>query len=161
MDEQKINVECDNIFNKDSEIIAKTAIRMALGCDNEYLQRLLENKIRGKKKKYKSIPIKELVYKKNYSSVEKTLQDEIDNVQNNSSGILDSDNKQITIPQDISKWIINTILNEKLQYRKVLENSDKWKIINGILAITLPIITPIITSLIQYYFTCNCNSSSN
>jgi hypothetical protein len=123
----------------------------------------LENKIKGKKKKYKSTPIKELIQRKKYKTIEKTLKEDIDISQQNTSDILDKQKiiQNKIVPQDISKWIINTILDEKLQYRKIQERSDKWKIINGILAVILPILTPIITNLMQYYLTNECLQSSN
>jgi hypothetical protein len=54
--------------------------------------------------------------------------------------------------QSVSSWVINTLLEEKLKYREVQERSDKWKNINAILAITLPLITATISGIIGHYF---------
>jgi len=63
--------------------------------------------------------------------------------------------------QVMSKWIINTILQEKLAYREVLERSEKWKTINGILAGVLPIVSAAIVEIITYYINKNTQSCSN
>lgn len=161
MTSEHFDIISDSPIN-DPTIIAKNAVNIATGGDNDYLQRLLENKIRGKKKKYKSIPIRELLHQKKYNEIEETLKDEIDVSQQNTSELFENQSMhRITnVPQDISKWIINTILDEKLQYRKVQEKSDRWKIFNGILAIILPILTPLATNLLQYYITNKCSPTS-
>lgn len=145
--------------------LARTAVKLVLGTDNTYLQKLLEDRIKGINKKYKSVPIIEIFKPQDYSDVEDALENSILVYQSRAIDTLTIFEKNaliedspVEVPQDVSKWVIDNILDEKLKYRKVREKSDKWKIINGILAIVLPIITPIITGLLQKYLTkTNCS----
>lgn len=205
--------------------VAKVAVKLALGEENDYVQRLLANKLEGREKKYKTTPVTELLLKPDRTMLKRNLTQAVNITQqkaidalcepSNASEGLDSSqhklclkktlslqgipsNEQqptvttqtphvivdigsfITIPnvpqktdqnttnpatndtqpvidlsnnQAVSSWVINTLLQEKLNYREVQEKAEKWKNINGILALVLPLVSAVITGLLQHYLT--------
>lgn len=72
----------------------------------------------------------------------------------------EADTDELDNNQILSSWIINTLLQEKLNCREAREESDKWKNLNGILALVLPIIAGVVTGLMEHYIgTCNCSGN--
>lgn len=146
--------------------LARLAVRSVIGSDNMYLERLLTAQLEGKNKKYKSTPIMEIIRSNDRDSIKKELSDTLTISKSVATEALREQIRSRNIglaktftPQDymnnqaISCWVINSILQEKLNYREVREKSDKWKIINGVLAVILPIIVPAMTGILQYYIT--------
>lgn len=146
--------------------IAKQAVKSVLGSDNDYLERLLAQQLEGSVKKYKSASLMEIIRSPDRSQVKNELAQSIEVARSTAIGALkeqlnmkESGLARTFTPEDymntqaISNWIMNTVLQEKLNYREVREKSDKWKTINGILATILPIVVPVITGFIQYYIT--------
>jgi hypothetical protein len=166
--------------------IAKHSVKTVLGKENEYVERLLINKLFGHNKEYRFTPLSELIPPIQRTNLEKIIQMDVENAQkkvvevldntytfddkttlNYPEIIVDSDrtidvNKEYNsnVHQSVSSWIVNTILQEKLYYRKIQESAERRKNIYGILTIVLPCLTPIITGIIQYYITLSLSSSS-
>jgi hypothetical protein len=53
--------------------VAKIAVRLALGEENDYIQRLLVNKLEGREKKYKATPVTELLLKPDRTILKRNL----------------------------------------------------------------------------------------
>jgi len=53
--------------------------------------------------------------------------------------------------QSVNKWIMDSVLQEKLKDRETRLNSDYWKYINGGLAIILPVVTGLVQYFIKKY----------
>jgi hypothetical protein len=229
--------------------VARVAVQLALGEENEYVQRLLANKLEGRKKKYKATPIIELLSKPDRTNIKRNLTQAVNITQQKAIDTLceqsnDSEYPQrklclkstINIPkvqsdvqqpstsataqnpphvivdvgsfiassdnaidpqkktepdetnassinmepnkpntssvntepvidlsnnQAVSSWVINTLLQEKLNYREVQEKAEKWKNINGILALILPLVSAVVTGLLEYYLTNGCDSNGS
>lgn len=229
--------QLDNLQEQNNTVhdVAKIAVKLALGEENDYIQRLLVNKLEGREKKYKATPVTELLLKPDRTILKRNLtqavnitqqkaidvlcepSDESDSsqhklclkqaisLQNTSSdvqpqstptsttapnphvivdiGSFIADSNNTTVPQKktdptdtnapsadtqpvidlsnnqaVSSWVINTLLQEKLNYREVQEKAEKWKNINGILALVLPLVSAVITGLLEYYLS-NGNDS--
>lgn len=151
--------------------IATRAVRLVLGEDNPYVCRLLVERLEGKEKNYRAMTIKKIISSRDYSDLKKSLSIAINTTQPiavevlrepnvfdpNGSPSLDPAKSQI-----ISNWILKSVLDEKLKCREVGESAQRWKYINGILMLVLPVITPIIAGVIQHYFIdpCDCNCGS-
>lgn len=144
-------IDIPAISHETAEQLAKHAIQLIIGSDNEYLQKLLTDKLEGKIKDYSSVPVIELFKNIDRQPIKETLTNAISTLQPVVVDALVKNPTDINNIQPIASWILNTILQEKLNYREVRETSDKWKNINGILAIVLPIVLPIITNLLQYF----------
>lgn len=134
------------------------------------MQRLLVNRIDRIKKEYKSTTFKEVISPPDYSDVKNSLEQYISISQPIAMKVVEEhtqdrvDAKLETIDindtQALSSWIMNVILQEKLEYRTVQTSTDRWKTFNGFLAGILPIITPLIVGLLQKYLTshdCSCS----
>jgi hypothetical protein len=138
-----------------------------LGKDNAYLEKLLIDKLDGVTHTKKRIPLSKLVGKVNRHQIRTVLEQDINESQkkvsrhlHKSHGCTDIDNLSPIAASDISTWVLNTVLHEKLKEREVRESADYWKYINGILALVLPIVT----GVVQYYITkgsdtCGCESN--
>ena len=250
----------------DASNVAEMAVRLTIGEDNDYLKRLLTNKLIGYKKEYKMTPLTELITSKNRSQLKRSLDRSVKNSQfeavntlcepigenpkrlrlkqyikittphntqvntpiiddNTNTGTEDNghnsspknnvskpsqlsvqqeipnksepqlvDNNKTDIKNDngenhphvivdigsfisnsttntlqgngnnqqvidvsnnqaVSSWVVNTLLQEKLNYREVQERAEKWKNINGILALIFPIISAVVTGVVQHYLT--------
>jgi hypothetical protein len=192
--------------------MAKEAVKIVLGKENEYVERLLINKLFGVSKNYSFTPLSELVPPQHRETLKKELnvdtritQKKAINALVKSKSSSDDSNKDtntdkkdenndttkeekaneptkpttqhvivdvggmitnlpdnveivngtvdVSDNQAISSWIVNTILEEKLNYREVQEKAERRKTLYGLLATVLPIITPVITGVIQYYLT--------
>lgn len=155
--------------NVDIKEIARRAVRLVLGEDNPYVCRLLVARLEGRKKNYKATPIREIISTPNYKDIKESLAMAINTTQQIAVDVLkepnvfDNDGSPSLDPvksQAISNWIIKSVLHEKIKYREVRVSAQRWKYINGILMLVLPVITPIITGVIQHYFIdpCNCGS---
>jgi hypothetical protein len=178
----KIENKIENIDHSTAQQISQTAVKLILGKENQYIQNLLTNRLEGIPKSYTSTPVSELVSPPNRNDIKNTLNQSIEISQQSVVDLLKNNN--ISSPllrqpvaggpllqsgwiggeaqNSIAQWIINVILQEKLNYREVRETSDRWKNCNGILAIVLPIIVPVITGILQHYiygYTCNCSNS--
>lgn len=164
--------------------VAKVAVTLALGEENDYVQRLLVNKLEGREKKYKSTPITELLLKPDRTILKKNLIQAINITQKKVIDVLckhseessiSTDSDHVFIPQidnaqpvidmsnnqAVSSWIINTLLQEKINYRELQEKAEKWQNINGILALVLPLISAIITGLLEHYLSNGNNQSGS
>jgi hypothetical protein len=200
----------------DSDFIARRAIQLALGTDNDYLHRLLTNYLDGKPKKKKIIPISSVI-NSDMNALKNTLsmslvesQRKAVNILSNSSPLLleapqlksqsqplsqsipidfsklsqffssfqsdidsqvaspelcqlfqlfqSSQESQSTLEktQSVNKWIMDSVLQEKLKDRETRVNSDYWKYINGGLAVILPLVTGLAQYFIKKY-TSGCN----
>lgn len=170
--------------------LARAAILLSLGEDNQYLQKLLVNKLENIPKTYTSIPISELIANTDRTRLHLLLDSAVNAMQAKAvtalnepvtqtneplkqfcvkpyhpSDLIDTASTQeqtSTTPsidlgkcQSISSWVINTILQEKLNCREVHETSEKWKNINGILVVILPLITAVASGLIAHYLPSN------
>lgn len=223
--------------NNSAHDVAKVAVQLALGEENDYVQRLLANKLEGRKKKYKATPIIELLSKPDRTNIKRNLTQAVNITQQKAIDVLcepsnDSESPQrklclkstLNIPkvqsnvqqpstsattqnpphvivdvgsfiansnnandpqkktepdetnvssvntepvidlsnsQAVSSWVINTLLQEKLNYREVQEKAEKWKNINGILALVLPLVSAVVTGLLEYYLTNGCDSNGS
>lgn len=251
-----IKIDLSKIDNEtsiiaDAKEVAQTAVKIVLGDDNEYVERLLINKIVGVKKQYSSPTLPQLLRQPSRTQLKESLSSAVNVTQqkaletlceqqivgtprsvrlrqdlktprqlssiisksqpimsNSRSGleIVASNSKNIPISSDklctqitqridqnivcpdknilntshqeninsvvdeqidlgvnqsVSSWVVNTLLQEKLNYRELQEHAEKWKNINGILALVLPIVTPVIVGLIQYYCFGNSPCSSD
>lgn len=152
--------------------MAKQAIQLVLGTDNDYLQRLLTNKLEGREKKYKRIPLTKIVHRGDRSQLRETLSNATTVAQKNAVDVLvgnelvdiedqtEPQSSNDTKNQAVTSWVLNTVLQEKLKDREARESSDYWKYINGGLAIILPIITGLADHFLTSYFgKCNAGSS--
>lgn len=182
--------------NNTTTEIAEKAVKLVLGKENKYVQRLLINQLEGKEKQYSFTPMNELIPPQNRSELKSELSFDTNVSKQKAVTILESktktknESKQETeqksdqipkpdvhsthhvivdighlIPQTdgntetidlsgsqyVSSWVINTILQEKLNYREVQEKAERRKNINAILATILPIVSPIVVELIRYY----------
>lgn len=63
----------------------------------------------------------------------------------------DLTDKEMNRQKNITSWIVNLILNEKIKDRLALVNANYWKYINGGLTIVIPIITNILQYVISNY----------
>jgi hypothetical protein len=176
------------LHNYDITKMAKEAVKLVLGKENEYVERLLVDKLFGVSKEYSFTPLSELVPPQHRDELKKELVEDTKNTQNKAVKVLtkvtqpESDNTLSTtqhvivdvgsmitnLPdnvesvngivdvsdnQAISSWIVNIILQEKLNYREVQEKAERRKTLYGVIASVLPFITPFITGVIQYYLT--------
>lgn len=183
--------------------MANEAVKIVLGKENKYVERLLINKLFGVDKDYSFTPLSELVPPKHRETLKKELNTDTrvtqkkainalikpkssDNNSNNEGETTETakqsthhvivdiggmitnlpDNVEVvngTVDvsdnQAVSSWIVNTILEEKLNYREVQEKAERRKTLYGLLATILPIITPVVTGVMQYYLTKNIYSS--
>jgi len=140
----------------DSDVIVQRAIQTVLGSDNEYLQRLLTDRLEGKEKTYKRIQLSKLV-----NSDRKELKTTLSNAVESSQKVaVDALTQGQSDNQAISSWVINTVLHEKLKDHETRESADYWKYINGILALVLPIATGVIEYFLTSKSRCDCPGSS-
>jgi Asp-tRNA(Asn)/Glu-tRNA(Gln) amidotransferase B subunit len=171
-----IQMTSENDYAKNIQIVAKKAVEFVLGKDNDYVERLLIDRLCGHNKDYTYTPITELIPPQKRDELKKELSADVEISQKKAitklnktlppsqhvivdiGGMLPKqeglDNATIDVSDDqsVSSWIVNTLLQEKLNYREVQESAERKKTFNGTLAVILPIITPIIVSLIQHYF---------
>lgn len=142
-----------------SKEIAKKAVRIALGSENEYLERMLQRRLDGEKSNPNIIPIHRIPEPKSREPLRAFLAAEAKKAQDASEELLkahtsdapflDSSEKN----QAVTKWVLNSVLDEKLQDRTIRENSDHWKRINLLLAVGATIVLPAITAVAQYLLT--------
>jgi len=153
-------MDIENGISSDSNSseIAKKAVVSVLGQENEYVQRLLTNQIDNVEKKYSSVPLSEIIRNIDHSEVKKTLKESINNLQPTAIDVIKtnlvSEKNSLSLDnsiQSVSSWIINSLLHEKIKYREIREKSERWKYINGTLAIVLPILSSLTVGLIQNY----------
>lgn len=139
--------------------LAKKAVRVALGEGNDYLERMLARRIEGKKTTPKIIPVHRIPETSDRKSLRERLSQEAEQAKETSLHLLETADSAVKSEpvQEVTKWVLKSVLDEKLQDRTVLENSNYWKYINGILVL----IVPVATNLIQYYLHHNCDSGSN
>ena len=137
-----------------SRDIAKQAVHQVLGTENEYLENLLVRKIDGERRK--PIKLKEVFQPKDRKPLKESLEQQSHFTSETSLRVMRS-----TTPQDqsVSSWVMNTLLQEKLIDREKQENDNKWKHINGILAVVLPIASGLINFLLSYYLK-TCDNSN-
>lgn len=155
-----------------SQDLAKQAVQLLLGTDNDYLQRLLTNKLDGREKKYKRIPLTQVVRRDDRSKLRATLQNASSTSQLVAVEVLNKfiapdiemgqpvqKDLDLDKNQAITSWVLNTVLQEKLKDREMRESADYWKYINGGLAVLLPIITGLLDHFLTSYLKkCECNS---
>jgi hypothetical protein len=161
------NTKAEN--NVDIKEIAQRAVKLVLGEDNPYVCRLLIARLEGRKKNYKATSIREIISTPNYKDIKESLAMAINTTQQvavdvlKEPNIFDEDGSPSLEPaksQVISNWILKSLLHEKIKYREVRVSAQRWKYINGILMLVLPVITPIIAGVIQHYYIdpCDCGS---
>lgn len=147
--------------------IAKKAVQLVYGKDNDYLERMLTRKLEGKKKVNRNIPIRKVVRSSQRQQLKRDLSTECKRAQQQSVDTLTKDSAdQALAPlpensQPIVQWVMNSLLSEKLKDREHLINSDYWKYINGSLAVILPAAVGLVEYFLVHRFGCNSNSSAS
>jgi len=177
-----------NLIHTNAQTLAKKAVKLVLGKENDYVEKLLTNQIEGNNKQYNFTPLTELIPPQDRSELKQELSKAIDDSKQKAVSVIEKlsetksdatssnnaqpsthhvivdiggmipniDNTLETVDlsgsQSVSSWVVNTLLQEKLNYREVQEKAERWKNINAILATILPIVSPIAVELIRYYF---------
>ena len=134
--------------------LAKQAVHLVLGADNDYLENLLVRKMNGEKRKAPTL--KEVFQPKDRSDLKEELNRQSHFARESSMRALKDTTPN---PTPVSSWVMNTLLQEKLIDREKQENDNKWKHINGILAVVLPIASGLINFLLSYYLK-TCENSN-
>jgi hypothetical protein len=143
----------------DKTEMAKQAIQMVLGSNNDYLMRLLVDKLDGKERTFKRIPLSQLVHGKDRDELRQQLSAKTSEAQK--AVVEKFTTNQGNTLQAVSSWLLNTVLTEKLKDREVRESSDYWKYVNGFLAVILPVGVGLLQHYLSIYFgTCECGSSN-
>ena len=143
---------------QNSHEIAREAVHLVLGTDNEYLENLLVRKIEGKRRK--STTLKEVFQKKDRKPLKESLERKTNISRETSMRVLKKEpDAEEMENKTVSSWVMNTLLQEKLIDREKQENDNRWKHINGILAVVLPIVSGLVNFLLSYYLK-TCENSS-
>jgi hypothetical protein len=143
----------------DNRKLVKKAIQKVLGMENEYLERLLNDKLEGKEKGYRRLQLAKYIRDRERAELRQRLAHLVEETQHVAvETLLEED--LLTMAQieegkkgksgdstAISSWVLHTLLAEKLKERELRDSADYWKYINGVGAVVLPIIT----CVIEYY----------
>jgi len=140
--------------------LAKKAVLVALGGNNDWLEQMLAKRIDGENATAKIIPIHRIHEPSERKLLRAYLKKETEKAQQDSVELLKAHDPEtaqfLSKPEDnqaVSKWVINALLDEKLKDRTVRDNSDYWKYINGFL---LAVLAPTATLLTYFLSRHSC-----
>lgn len=154
----------DDICPETHQLVVQKAIEFTLGTENDYLQRLLLDKLEGKIRQYRHLPLRQIFWQINRDRIKKNLESEslksqislLENQNQQLSQIFTSSQNQSNVNDNdknrvMTNWVTNTLLLEKLKEREEREKSDYWKYVNGGLLIVSAIILPLVAVLLDHF----------
>jgi hypothetical protein len=139
----------------DNTYIATKAVNLSYG-NNPYLEKILVKRLNEPDHRPHIPP---LLCKINCSNERNQLRNELAQQTRESQGyaiklLSECNPESLTLSERnrvVILWLMNSLLEEKLKDREQLESANRWKVINGVAAIVIPLFVVVIQYVLQRY----------
>jgi len=155
----------------ESLTLADRSLHVTMGRNPDHLKKRLARRLEGATKPKRIIPLHMLRKRKDKTAIKRQLAEEATAARERALQYLTQDGmsdlqlmENLEANHAISQMVCHEMALENHEEKELRVKPDRWKNINGGIAVGPPIGLPVITGLIQYYITkdnCNCDGDGS